>query len=180
MSQEKVIELSKVKLALLTFGAITFVLLGAWFLSMEVHEIESQRKFNSPVLVYGIGVVSIVFFGMSAFIGLKKLFDDSPGLVVNTEGILDNSSGISAGIIPWKEIVGIGEYTVQKQKFISILVKDPEKYVNNGNLLKRIANRANLKMCGTPVNISANSLKIDYDELLEVITKFHLNSIEKT
>ncbi|MDP5138574.1 hypothetical protein ORJ04_21745 [Rheinheimera baltica] len=176
MSEEKVIELSKVKIILLTLGAVAFVLLGVWLLSMDAKTIESQRKFNSPILVYGIGVVSIVFFGLCGFIGIKKLFDKSPGLIINSEGILDNSSGVSAGIIPWAEIVGIGEYQIHKQKFISIQVKDPEKYVNTGNALKRMANRANIKMCGTPVNISANSLKINYDDLLKIITEYYRSS----
>ena len=113
---------------------------------------------------------------MCGFVGIKKLFDKSPGLVLNSEGILDNSSGLSAGVIPWSEVVDIREYQVQKQKFVSIHVQDPEKYANNGNALKRMANRANIKMCGTPINISANSLKIGYEELLETIQEYYRNS----
>lgn len=75
MSEEKVIELSKVKIILLTLGAVVFVLLGAWFLSMDAQIIESQRKFNSPTLVYGIGVASIVFFGLCGLIGVKKMLN---------------------------------------------------------------------------------------------------------
>lgn len=178
MLEEKVIEISKVKTLLLTLVALAFVLLGVWLLSIDVQTIESHRKFNSPTLVYGTGIVSIFFFGLCGLVGVKKCFDNSPGLVISSKGILDNSSGVSAGVIPWEEVVGIGEYQVQKQKFISIQVKDPEKYANYGNALKRMANRANIKMCGTPVNISANSLKISYDDLLEAITVYYRNSLE--
>ncbi|MBE0462093.1 MAG: STM3941 family protein [Halomonadaceae bacterium] len=178
MPEERVIELNKVKIILLTLGAFAFVLLGVWFLFMDIQTIESQRKFNSPTLVYGVGVVSIVFFGLCGLIGVKKLFDNSPGLIINSEGVLDNSSGVSAGMIPWDDIVSIGEYQIQKQKFISIQVKDAEIYANNGNALKRMANRANIKMCGTPVNISANSLKISYDDLLEIIDEYYHRSRE--
>ena len=178
MSEERVIELSKVKIILLTLGAVAFVLLGAWFLSLDTQTIESQRKFNSPTLVYGVGIVSIAFFGLCGLIAVKKLFDNSPGLIINSEGILDNSSGVSAGIIPWGEIVGIGEHQVHKQKFISIQVKDPEKYVNNGSALKRMANRADIKLCGTPINISANSLKISHDDLLQTIGEYYRKTRE--
>ena len=178
MPEERVIELSKVKIILLTLGAVAFVLLGAWFLSLDTQTIKSQRKFNSPTLVYGVGIVSIAFFGLCGLIAVKKLFDNSPGLIINSEGILDNSSGVSAGIIPWGEIVGIGEYQVHKQKFISIQVKDPEKYVNNGSALKRIANRADIKLCGTPINISANSLKISHDDLLQTIGEYYRKTRE--
>lgn len=176
MLEERVIELSKVKIVLLILGAAAFVLLGAWLLSLDAGTIESQRRFNNPILIYGVGVASIVFFGLCGLVGIKKLFDKSPGLILSAEGILDNSSGVSAGIIPWSEVVSIGEYQVQKQKFISIQVADPNKYANSGNALKRMANRANIKMCGTPVNISANSLKISYSELLETITEYYHNS----
>lgn len=176
MLEERVIGLSKVKILVLMLGAAVFVLLGAWLLSVDVQEIESHRRFNNPVLFYGIGIVSIVFFGLCGFIGVKKFFDNSPGVIISSKGILDNSSGISAGLISWEEVVGISEYQVQKQKFVSIHVKDPEKYVNNGNALKRMANRANIKMCGTPLNISANNLKISYDELLETITDYYEES----
>ncbi len=72
--EEIVIELSKVKILLLTIGAAIFVLLGIWLLSMDVQEIESQRRFNSPTLIYGVGIVSIVFFGLCGLIGVKKFF----------------------------------------------------------------------------------------------------------
>lgn len=173
MLEDKEIGLSKIKVLLLTFGAAAFVLLGIWFLSMDAQTIENQRRFNSPTLIYGVAIVSIAFFGLCCLVGIKKFFDRSPGLILSSTGLLDNSSGISAGLIPWEEVVGIGEYQVQNQRFISIHVKHPEKYENNGNLIKRMANRENIKMCGTPVNISANSLKISHGELLKLINEYY-------
>lgn len=173
MLEEKVIELSKVKVILLILGAISFVLLGAWILTLDVQAIESQRRFNNPTLVYGMGVASIVFFGLCGLLGARKLFDKSPGVVINAEGILDNSSGISAEIIPWAQVTGVGEYKVKNQKFISIHIQNPEEYANIGSAFKKMASKANLKMCGTPINISTNTLKISYDELLEIINEYY-------
>ena len=79
---------------------------------------------------------------------------------------------VSAGLVRWSEVTEIREYQVQRQKLISIHVADPEKYVNRGNFLKRMTNRANLKMCGTPSNISSSSLKISYGELLETFETY--------
>lgn len=179
MLEEKVVELSKIKIILLIFGAVGFVVLGVWFLSMGAHVIQNRKIFNNTFMVYGIGVITIVFFGLCGFIGLMKLFDSSPGLIISTEGIVDNSSGVSAGLISWSEVVGIGEYEIQNQKFISIQIKDPERYAVNGNAIKRMAHRANIKMCGTPINISANSLKISYEELLGTIIEYYRESLEK-
>lgn len=103
----------------------------------------------------------------------------SPGLIISSDGIVDNSSGVSVGEIPWTEVIGIEENKIQSQKFISIKVSDPLKYANKGNVLRRMSNRANIKICGTPVNISVNSLKIGHNELLEIITEYYNNSLKK-
>lgn len=179
MLKEKIIKLSKIKIILLTLGSIFFVGLGVFLLLLDVQTTESQNKFNSPVFVYGIGVACVVLFGFGSLLGIKKLFDQSPGLIINSEGILDNSSGVSAGIIPWADVVGIEEYQVKQQKFISIKVKNPEKYANKGSFLKRMVNRANIKMCGTPINISVNGLKISYDDLHGFIREYYHNSLKK-
>lgn len=171
--EEKIIELSKNKIITSIIGSTIFVLLGVWFLSMDAQTIESQEEFNSPIFVYGFGIISIVFFGLCDLIWIKKFLDKSPGLVISSKGILDNSSGVSAGVVPWEDISGIEEYQVKKQKFISIQVNNPEKYVNNGNPLQRMIHRANIKMCGTPVNISTNSLKISHKDLLGIITEYY-------
>jgi len=180
MLEEKVIQFNKVKIIVLTLAAFALVVLGSWLLSMDTSTRDSQGKIISPIPAYGVGIVLVIFFGWCCFIGVKKLFDKSPGLIISSEGILDNSTGVAAGIIPWSEVVGIGEYEHKNQKFISIQVKDPEKYVNNGNALIRMANQANLNMCGTPVNISAKSLKISYHDLLAAITDYYSNSQKNT
>lgn len=118
-------------------------------------------------------MVSVFFFGLCGLIGVKKIFDSKPGLTLNSEGITDNSSGVAAGFIQWSEIDGINESQFQKQKFVSIMVKNPEKYLNSGSALQKIAKKANLKMCGTPINISANSLKMKYEELFKTVTEYY-------
>lgn len=170
-TDEKAIELSKTKLLLLIAGACAFVAIGLWMLQMDSAEIESQRRFNNPLLVHGIGVVSIAFFGFCGVFGVKKLFDKKPGLVLSAAGILDNC-GVSARLIPWSEIVGFDIFKVQKQKMLIVKVTNPEKYVEVGNSMKRTLNRVNFNMCGSPIVITASSLKIGFNELLDVCNTY--------
>jgi len=170
--EEKVIELSKGKIVLLMLGAIAFVVAGIWMVTLDAEAIENLNRYNDPTLVYGIGAAAIVFFGLMGVLGLKKLFDRSPGIILNQDGLTDNSSGFSVGFIPWSDVSGIGQYETHKQKFISILLRDPEKYVNSGNFLRRKANQATLKMAGTPITISANSLKTSYEDLLSAFEEY--------
>lgn len=54
---------------------------------------------------------------------------------------------------------------ISGQRMLVVRVADPDKYVERGNALKRVLNRANTRMCGSPVVISANALQISFDEL---------------
>ncbi len=171
--EEKIIELSRGKILLLIAGAILFVALGAWLLGEEYRAFEGDHGFNDPFIL-AVSIICIVFFGLCAGVGFKKLFDKTPGLILNHEGFIDNSSGIAAGRILWSEVTGIGQYQVQRTKFVAVYLRNPEIYVNRGNALKRMINRANLKLSGTPINISSNSLKIGFNELLELFEKYYL------
>ena len=168
----KVIELSKVKVLLLIVGALAFVALGIWMLQLDSTWIESQRRFNSPALVHGVGVASIVFFGLCAVAAVMKLFDRKPGLVLSSTGILDNSSSASAGLIPWSEVQGFDVLKIQRQRLLIVKLVAPDKYVEVGSAVKRSLNRMNLKMCGSPIAITSNSLKINFDELLDVCNSY--------
>lgn len=169
---EKVIELSKNKIILLILGSCVFVALGAWLLSLDETTIQAQRQFSNPLLVHGIGLVSIVFFGACGAFGIKKLLDKKPGLVFNNSGVIDNSSGVSAGLIPWSEITGAEIYEIHKQKMLIIKVRNPQKYIERGGTLKQTLNKANHKMCGSPIAITSNALKINFSELLELFNQY--------
>ncbi|MFZ6816454.1 STM3941 family protein [Undibacterium sp. Rencai35W] len=167
-TDEKIIELSKTKMLLLIAGACAFVVGGLWMVQLDSAEIESQRRFNSPILVHVIGVISITFFGLCGLFGVKKIFDKKPGLILSSAGIFDNSSGVSAGLIPWSEIVGFDIFEVQKQKTLIVKITNPERYIEVGGPLQRTLNRMNFKLCGSPIAITSNSLTIGFDELVDV------------
>lgn len=169
---EQAIPLSKSKLILLLLAACGFVALGAGMLQMEAAEIEAQRRFNSPWLVHGIGWVGVLFFGLCGVFAARKLFDKTPGLVLNAQGIFDNSSAVAAGLIPWADISGFGVFELQKQKTLIIKVRDAEPYIEKGNAMKRALNRMNHKLCGSPVAISANALKMNFDELQQICQRY--------
>lgn len=176
-NDETIIGLSRRKLVLSILGSCAFVAAGAWLLSFDAARIRSGRSFNfffnEPSVVYGTGVVSILFFGLCGLYASVKLFDKRPGLILNSSGIVDNASGVAAGFIPWPEVLGSGVYEVQKQKMLIIGVRDPQKYIDRGGALKRALNRANYKMTGSPVAISSVALKIDFSELVSLFNRYH-------
>jgi hypothetical protein len=165
------IELSKTKLTLMIFCSAIFVALGIWmvfFASSTFHD----SIFNSPTLIRISGISSILFFGTCFIILLKKIGDKKPGLIINNTGIFDNSSGVSAGYISWNDVEEIKLVKIFDQKFLMIMVNNPEEYIQRQTSLgKRKTMSLNLKMYGSPIGISANGLKCNFNELENIVNK---------
>jgi len=170
MSEENQIEipLSKQKMYLMLFGSIIFVVIGTW---LVVNPPKSNHPiFGNPMVILISGISAIIFFGYTAFILLKKLPDNKPGLIINSEGIIDNSSGVSAGIVLWTDIIEISTANVMNQKFLMFIVKNPEEYINRQNgIVKRKAMEINYKTYGSPISISANTLDTNFEELYKLL-----------
>lgn len=162
------IALSKKKLTKLFLGCVMFVLLGLWFV---VHPPAIRNSlFGNPVLIFIIGMASIVFFGMIGFYIFKKFFDNSPGIIISDEGVFDNASGVCVGFIPWTDILEIGETIVANKKFINIIVKNPQEYIDREkNAFKRKLKQMNYKSYGTVIGIQSSGLKCTYPELKTLI-----------
>lgn len=160
------IPLSKGKIVLIVIGSIAFVVMSCLLL------IYSQQipRMNS-ILIKGVVASGILFFGFCGVFGLKKLFDDKPGLIIDAEGIVDNSSAVAAGRILWDEITSLKISEIAGQRFLTIMVVSPEKYVGGQSKLRAWLNSMNTKMTGSPINISTNALKISLDALADHLTK---------
>lgn len=163
------IPLSKQKIILLLSGSIAFVAVGLWFV-LSPPAIENTY-WGNPVKMVIAGYASILFFGLCSFLLIRKLPDNRPGLILDNSGLTDNSSGISAGQIAWTDVANISVIEIHKQKLIKIHVKNPQEYISKQtNAFKRKLMEMNNNMYGTPFSISANGLKISFDELLKVLT----------
>ena len=166
------IPFSNSKILLLLFAALIFVALGIWLVSVAESERSNSQQLYDYLLFYGAGIASLVVFGACAVVAVRKFFDDSPALVLNPAGLTDNSSAVSAGFVPWKVIQYIDIDHIQGQKFIAIVVENPEAYLARGNVLQRLLHRGNMRMTGTPINISSQALKIKHQNLLALISAY--------
>jgi len=145
------IPLSKGKLIILFVGSLLFVAAGFWFIKQP--ETITQTVAMPPAIL----ILIFIF---------KKFFDTKAGIIINRNGIYDNSSGVSAGFIPWGDISNISTMEISKQKLIMIEVINPEVYINRQtNFIAKKASAINHKMYGSPINISANSLQYKFDDL---------------
>jgi hypothetical protein len=155
------IPLSKSKIALMALGSIAFVAAGFLFI---FYLADHQTRFD-PLIIKIVGAIAIIFFGATGISSFKKLFDNKSGLIVDENGIIDNSSGVSIGLIEWKDISGIRTKQVMSTKFLLIDTIDPEKYIQKANKFKGRIMRSNLYMYGTPLSIASNALKYNFNDL---------------
>jgi hypothetical protein len=161
------IPLSKGKLLLSTLGAFAFVAIGFWFVLAPPSRTGSSLE---STFLMVLGLVAILFFGGIALLIIRKLFDSRPGLIINEQGISDNSGGLSIGQILWEDIEDIQELKIQRQRLILLLVKNPQDYIDRqSSSWKRKLMAMNYRQYGTPISISTNGLKISFAELLAML-----------
>lgn len=170
MNQNKIVEipLSKGKLVKGFAGSAIFVAVSIWILLTD--RISGGSLLSNPAIKYVIAIGGIVFFGFLAILYLLKLLDKKPGLVIDENGILDNSGGLAAGFIPWTDIQQFSIQKVMKQQFLVITVRNPEYYIGNQKtVLKKKGMQYNFKNYGSPIAISTNTLNCKLPELLNLL-----------
>lgn len=171
-ADELVIELSKSKAILIILGSLAFVAAGYWFFTRDAATVR-EGPIDDPLFIHGVGIVSMVFFSLTGIVGIRKLFDKRPGLVLNSAGIIDNSSGLAAGFIPWSEITGAEIYEIRRQKMLIIKVRNPEEFIQRGNVLRQAMVKMGSKMSGSPIAITSSTLEIDFSKLLSTFKQYH-------
>ena len=166
------IQYKKKNLIFTFIGGGIFVALGLWLVIKQPSI--SNPILGNPVVIFFIAVLSIIFFGSVAVFAFKKLFNGGPGITINSQGIIDDVGILPFGLIFWQDIQEVEVIEVRGQKFISLILKNPEEYIlKEPNPILRISIKINYKWYGSPILISFNDLEYDFDELYKLITERH-------
>jgi hypothetical protein len=171
------IPLNKKKMAFLLALSLVLFSIGLWIVFGNP-EVENTSGFHSTKLqIAGYG--AILLFGLTTIALSKKIFDTSPGLVIDNNGITDSAGALSGGLVLWSDIENISKFQVQGQDFLLIQVKNPDYYIDRQtSTLKRKAMSLNKKLYGTPIFISANTLNINFQELFQTVNyRFQQNKL---
>jgi hypothetical protein len=140
-------------------------------LNMNAIKVESHRIFSNPLLVHSSGVILIVIGGFGCIPFLSKLFDLSPGLILDDRGLTDNTSAFSAGFIPWSDIVGFEAYQMKNQRILYVLLKDQDKYISAFGPVRRALFKAGKNFAASPIAIGSSSISIGFDELVYLVNQ---------
>jgi hypothetical protein len=81
------------------------------------------------------GWCGIVFFGLGLFILPYRMFQaETAAITIDDQGIHSNSK---LGLIVWEDIVSCRVDAIHSNRFLSIFVRDPEKYLARLPALQR-------------------------------------------
>ncbi|WP_042148720.1 STM3941 family protein [Paucisalibacillus sp. EB02] len=118
------------------------------------------------------GALGFTFFGLCMVYYVISMFKRKPALIVNQEGIIDQSTYIGAGLVKWDEIADVDFVSFSGQTYLGIYTLDPELIVERSSSFKKMLNRMNKGLLDTQVNIPVKILDCSMDELVETIRKF--------
>jgi len=167
-----IIRSSRLRLAALFLASLLFVAGGFWFVLFPPLTLPV-----GPYVLCAIGVVSILFFGLVGGILLKRLFSHGIAVVLDRNGILDNSTGIAAGRISWDEILDVGPVEASGARFLGIDVKDREKLYARVRHPKAI--RLNADAYRYPVQIPEITLDRKVEDLGRLIEQYRADRMTR-
>jgi len=168
-TEQTIIYPSRRKMVGQTILCIAFVALGLWLLTNK--GILDNTLVDRYRLNLIIGALTILIFGSFLTIWIFKLLDRKPGVIVDENVIVDNSTFISIGKVPWSDIESV-KLSTYSSNVITVLLKDPNKYIEQQQnpVIKKLL-KANYEKSGSPVNIQTLSLETDVESLKKILNE---------
>lgn len=156
-----------------TSKQLLYVLLSIIMTATSVYVFSSSRLlFGIKYMNKIIGIAGIIFFGVGSIILLKGFINPKDILIIDQDGITDNSSNVSIGFVPWNEIKSVYLENIGNDDFISIDLENFEEKLEKLPLYKRKAINANLKLGYSPILINVHLTKYKPVEVLDIIRKY--------
>ena len=161
---------SKKKSFLLLVGSLLFVFIGI-YLFINAENFTGFRARN-PYFIKGSGIVCVLFFGLGIYISIKQLMKNQLILIIDKKGLNVNPKKTLTEFIEWKNIKNFSELKMQSQKFVIINVDNSEYWIKKeeSSIRKKLM-KFNLNNYGSPFNLSANLMQINYTELMKILNE---------
>jgi hypothetical protein len=112
------------------------------------------------LLLVTAGLAGVLFFGFAACWFLAHAFIPDPALVIDSLGLNDNSTAVSAGRIEWDEVALVG-----LSGSVLYVVPRTESVVARQTALKRLYMRFNAAFLGAPVIIPTLQLAVPKERI---------------
>jgi hypothetical protein len=158
------IEINKTKSLFIILGSLAFVLGSMWIYSIA----DSQTDWP-PLVLKVVSITGLLFFGLGIILGVKKLIDKHPGLIIDEHGILNASGFGKPQFIPWETVTSFRLIEIERTKLIQVFINNAEEVLSRQNQWRQKMMRMSQSQYGTPISISCVTLKIDSGKLLQLL-----------
>lgn len=157
---------SRLRIALLILLAVGFVVLGLWMVG-RLGPVPTSRRY-APMTVLVTGWAAVVFFGLCALAGVKRLFESGEQVRIGAAGI--RWVRWSDQTIPWTEIRDVTVWTYKRQRAIVLHLRDPARFPGRGPLA--VLARANRALTGGDIAISLTGTDRSFAQAMAAIADF--------
>ena len=155
---------SRVKTALVLLGAIGFVVLCAWLVSLGVRHVGIEGLVAS--------LVGVPFFGVCGLYAAYRLVHHRPAVEIDRMGIVDQASALAVGRLLWDEVDHVYLYEYWGQPMLGIIPRELELFLSRQHPLRRSITKLNLKLGCAPINVPQVILPMKLEELAELLARY--------
>ena len=150
---------SRGKMLLITLGAALFVVLGAWLVTVP--------RMAAKVA----GWAGIVVFSLFAVAGVWHILVGGPRLIIDGRSLEDVRSGM--GPILWQDILAVEVNELERRKFISLKLRDPQKYLSRLTGAAKMLAGANARMGFGDYTLPSSGMNASFDDILRAVQDRH-------
>ena len=127
----------------------------------------------------GLFYVSAPLFSLPLLYTCYRLLKRSPALIISEEGIFDDASIFSAGMIRWEEIESMFIYNVMDNRLLGIIPFDVETILARQSPVKRFLMRIGNDSSAAPFAIPEDALPMSLEQFLVKIEPYRKNRLQK-
>ena len=161
---------SKKKSLLLLIASLIFVVGGIYMFMTVEYSTGFRAKF--PLFYKAIGIANVLFFGLGIYVSIRQLLTNQLILIIDKKGVNVNPKKSLTEFIEWKNINGFSELKIQSQKFVIIDVDNSQYWIEKeDNVIREKLMKFNVNNYGSPFNLSANSMQMNYTELMKTLNE---------
>lgn len=141
---------------------------------------ETQSRFQ-PFAVKIISVMGMLFFGLAGLFGFYRLYDKSPAVILNNEGIAIATDFFGKHFIVWSEIEKMEIGQLKGRRFLLIFVFNPEAHLQKAKSAARFWMKVTERMYGTPFTVPSGTLNMKFAEFIGHVNEYNdrLTGIKK-
>lgn len=160
ISRKKNLGYYQLVIAIITFSFICWIALGKTADDGGMLMIKGSGRITALIIPCILFLISC-YYALSYFLQYRK-----PGLIIDSNGITDQSNYNGLGLITWRDITGIEKRTLLRRDFLLIRLSDPDKYISRvKNPFRRKSLTASNRLLGTPLALSVRELNCSFSSL---------------